>query len=267
MIENIKIVALSENKSKDSNIFSEHGLSFYIKVEGEEFLFDTGASDLFLKNAKILDIDLNKVNTVILSHSHYDHTGGLEYLMNKQVYIHDTFFNQKYKKINNDFLDIGVPKNKIFYERVNNHKFIQINNTLNIANDIYLFSHFKNKDNKDYFYIKKNNELKKDMFLDEIAMVIKTIKGLIIITGCSHTGIINIINKAISITKKRTIYALFGGLHLSKLSKEENIKIAKNLLEYKIEHIGISHCTGDMIIEYLSTNKAFNFNIGDVFAL
>ena len=143
MIDNLKITVLSENNTKKDTFLSEHGLSLLIEVAGKKILFDTGASDCFIKNAKQLDINLNSIDCIVLSHGHYDHVGGLHHLRNKKVFVHPHIFNQKYKLENSKYKAIGFEFSKSYYENNNNLDFIEISENTNIDPEIKLIVNFK----------------------------------------------------------------------------------------------------------------------------
>jgi len=108
MITNCKLTVLAENKTTQTKYKVEHGLSLLIQADNNSYIFDTGKTNLFQQNALIMNKSLSEIDGVILSHSHYDHTGGLEFLYNKQVYLHSSFFNKKHKKINGKNVFIGI---------------------------------------------------------------------------------------------------------------------------------------------------------------
>jgi len=268
VIEKLKITVLSDNNSSNPEYKSEHGLSLLIEDHGKKYLFDTGASDLFCKNTNKLNIDCKDFTKVIISHGHYDHTGGLTQIKNKDIYIHPDIFKPKLKIEDKDsYKYIGVPQNKEFYETNNQLNFINVSGIFDFTTDIKLITGFKkNNDKKAYFFIEQDNEYITDTFNDELIMTINTPKGLIIITGCSHSGIINIIERALEVHNTTKIYALFGGFHLSKLEESDISTIADKLNNYKIENIGISHCTGDKLTKYLTCNNIIDFRAGATFS-
>lgn len=262
----VKITPLVENQSKFDNLLSEHGLSLLIECGGKRILFDTGASDLVLNNAKKISIDLNDIDCVVLSHGHYDHTGGLQYINNKKVYVHPDIFIPKYEAINGQYEYDGLPNNKEHYEAVNNLEFIQVKQGAELTKNINLHMNFAKQATKD-FYLQTNAGYVPDVFTDELVLSINTDNGLIIISGCAHSGIVNIIDKVIQDTGNNQIYAILGGFHLYDLTHEEVQRVASTMDNYNIKHIGISHCTGDKLSKYLSKSNIFDFNIGDDFIL
>ncbi len=251
----ITITTLIENKlGPIPNLTMEHGLSFYIEADGKKTLFDTGQSGDFIHNAQALKVDLNHLDDVILSHGHYDHSGGFKKLVenfpsNYQLLIGGGFFNEKYKVTpdqtyvftGNSFDYSFLEKNKIA------HQIVQEDITY-LTDHIMIFTNFIR--NKQYTnlsqtsFIKKDNQYILDEFTDEIAMGINTSKGLIVIVGCAHVGIINILETI----QQRTglpIYGLIGGTHLVASDRQEIDHVADYLNNNNITSIGLCHCTGD----------------------
>lgn len=265
MIKHLCITALSENKTSDQGLLAEHGLALYIEAAEQRILFDTGASTIFLKNAEKQGIDPAKSDTVILSHGHYDHTGGLKHLKNKTVYCHPDLFLPKYKaSTTQEYAYIGNDYIRCFYEHNNALSFKTVSHTQELFSGFWLITGFKKDPAEKYFYKKISpQEYIPDDFSDELALAIQTAQGLVIITGCAHSGIINIIEKALSVTQGKKIHMLLGGFHLSKKTNREIQEVAKKLDEYAIDNIGISHCTGETLAQYLNCKNIFNFNTGE----
>jgi 7,8-dihydropterin-6-yl-methyl-4-(beta-D-ribofuranosyl)aminobenzene 5'-phosphate synthase len=264
MIDSLKVTVLSENNSENERLHTEHGLSFFIEINNIKILFDTGASDCFMKNAKQFGIDLNKLDYIVLSHGHYDHIGGLKHLQNKTVYVHPHIFRPKYKKEDSNYKHTGFDLPKSHYENNNKLKFIEIFENTSLTPEIKLLVNFK-KVAIDKFFIKNQDIYLPDLFTDEIAITINTKKGLVVITGCAHSGILNILDKAIEDSKTDNIYALLGGFHLSNLNETKIKEIADKINNYKINKIGISHCTGNKMEKYLANTNTFQFNVGNIF--
>lgn len=246
------MISIISNEKKEFNLFKEeHGLSLVIEYNNQKYIFDTGQSNAFIKNAKACNIDLDNIENVIISHGHYDHIGGLEFLKNKTVYMNKHAFNAKCKKANEQYINIGTKFSQTQYENKNKHNFKFINQTTKINENIYLFSTFKYKNTDDYFFVKKEIHYVSDDFKDEIVLVINGAEGLDIITGCSHCGIINIINSIKKEFPNTAINSVTGGFHLSKESDSQIKKTALALKKLKIKKIKPLHCSGDKIINFL----------------
>lgn len=273
----LKITTLIENNSDKNNILiNEHGLSLYIEINEKKILFDTGESGDFIKNAEKLKINLNDLDYVILSHGHYDHSGGFKKFVENtntsfKLIIGNGFFNEKYKLIEDEIYKFnGNSFDEKFFEQ-NNISTNSINQDIfYIAEDVMVFSNFERTNHFEIlnkkFYIKKNDEYILDDFSDEIALGIKHEKGLVIILGCSHEGLVNILE---TITKRTgmSIYGIVGGSHLIEADKLRLNNTINYLKEKNISIFRLSHCTGDKAVERLKDEFRDRFvynNTGNV---
>lgn len=257
----VKITTLIENNpDKNNKLYNEHGLSLYIEVKDKKILFDTGQSGDFIKNAKKLNLDLSDVGFVVLSHGHYDHSGGFRKVVesiNKSIklIVGNGFFNEKYKLIEkekykfngNSFDEKFIEENNISLQYINLDIF-------NLTEDVMLFSNFER--NNDFeilnkkFYVKEDDRYIPDDFSDEIVLGIKHEKGLVVVLGCSHVGIVNILE---TITKRTgiAIYAVIGGSHLIEADELRLSNTINYLKEKNINILRLSHCTGDIAVKRL----------------
>lgn len=273
----MKITTLIENNSgKRSDLHTEHGLSVYIEVDGKNILFDTGQSGNFIDNAEKLGIDLKNLDYVIISHGHYDHSGGLERLIKEinpdiKLYLGKGFFDKKYGLVSEDnYKYIGNPFDESFLKD-NNIPFKYINEDItNITENLMIFTNFNRDEDfentNQTLYIKENGTYKKDMFYDEISLGLKTHKGIFVIVGCAHPGIVNILETIYQRTGM-DIHGLIGGTHLIEEDEFKINKIIEYLKEKDTKVIGACHCTGlqgeTMLRQQLEDNF-INNNTGDV---
>lgn len=276
----IKITTLIENKlGKIPTLQTEHGLSLFIEADGKKILFDTGQSGLFINNAKSLEVDLNALDYVVLSHGHYDHSGGFEKLVQNfpatyQLIIRSGFFNKKYKLLEDGSYSFNGNSFEEMFLKQNNIKTQSIHQDITyLTENIMVFTNFiqgeKYANINQTMFIKKDNQYALDFFTDEIVMGLNTPNGLVLLVGCAHVGIVNIL-KTINQRTRLHIYALIGGTHLVGEDRKKIDRFIQYLDDKNINMVGVSHCTGEtaeaLIQEGLSNNFHRN-HTGDSFTM
>lgn len=248
----MKIKTLVENTSISNEFKSEHGLSLYIETRKHKLLFDLGASTLFIENAKILGIDLLEVDLVVISHGHYDHGGGLKSFLDintkAKIYLNQKAFNMHYSnRPAGEKSYVGLDEGLI-----PNDRFIFVGDHLIIDEELELFSNVKGRrfspsGNQDLF-MKVGTSFVKDDFAHEQNLIIKEDEKTLLVAGCAHNGIVNIIDYLK--TKKECIPSnVIGGFHLYNRSanKNEETTTVNQIGEYlnnTASKYYTCHCTG-----------------------
>jgi 7,8-dihydropterin-6-yl-methyl-4-(beta-D-ribofuranosyl)aminobenzene 5'-phosphate synthase len=273
-----RITTLSENTAV-AGCLGEWGLSMFIEVDGKKILFDTGAGFSAVYNANLLGVDLAKADCIVISHGHYDHTGGLRDVLTRMhkkidVYGHPDIWAHKYGRMESDSERyVGIPFPREALETLGAN-FILTPESVNLAEGIMTSGCVPMTNDYEvvekYLMVKKNGELEQDALDDDQAMIIDTDFGLVVILGCSHHGIVNTLEHVKKITGKENIYAAIGGTHLVHASQDRLERTAATLLEMKVQYLGVSHCTGFRASAYLSQifeERFFQNNAGTVMEL
>ena len=245
----MKWTVLSDNRSNDNRLSTEHGLSILLETEKHRILLDTGASDVFIRNAEVLGIDLSNVDYVFISHGHSDHAGGLRYFLEQ---------NRQAKVIVSPDAMIG----KFYSKRGNLHsitmvwpesikdRLITAERTCEIADGLCVIAHIPQiypmpKGNKHLFVESANGEYVNDDFCHELALYTDGF----LFTGCAHNGLENILAAC-----PYPVNSVVGGFHLlnGQESEEELKALAKRLKENdSATQFYTSHCTGDNVFEVM----------------
>ena len=274
MIE-LKITTLSEDTSSKRGLLAEHGISFLVEYRGFKVLFDTGQGPSVVANARALNIDLTELNCIALSHGHYDHTGGLFFILrktgHKRVFAHPAALRPKYHLIPpRSYRAVGIPyapqelKNA-GAEFILNSGMVELTPGLYLTGEIPRVTDYETPNTS--HYTETDNRYVPDPMPDDQALVAVTSKGPVLITGCAHAGLINTINYALQITNSTNLCGLIGGTHLIEANEERLAKTAARLKEYNLHFCAVSHCTGfkaQMSIYQTLGDKFVLNNVGNI---
>ncbi len=249
----LQITTLSENTAGLGNFLGEWGLSLLVETEGQNILFDTGQSISTSHNADLLGIDLSKINKIVLSHGHYDHTGGLRQLLHRirkkiEIIAHPDVWAVKYsRRQGEEDRYIGIPFHRQTLEslgaRFNLTKEpVAITDSIMTTGEIPMVTDYE--EIEPHLMVKEGDGFKRDKLLDDQAIIINTEPGLVVVLGCAHRGIINTLYHARELTGVKTVHTVLGGCHLMDAS-EERIRLTLAVLkELGVQRLGVSHCTG-----------------------
>lgn len=249
----IRLTILCENTSgPPRGTVGEHGFACFIETEAGNYLLDTGQGVGLTHNAALLGKDLSSVKAVLLSHGHYDHTLGLPDLLRRtgpvDVFAHPNIFAERYADDRHGRHFVGIPWRRAYLESLG-ARFRFEKDYCQVAPGLYLSGE-----------IPRLNELEKgdlrlvvpagdgtflpDPLLDDLSLVINSSKGLVLVLGCAHAGVVNIMEHVCRKTGQDKIYAVIGGTHLGFAGPEEFQEASRAFREFGVEQIGVSHCTG-----------------------
>lgn len=244
----IRIVILNDTRNTNQDKWeNDDGFSAYIEVGNNKILFDAGPTEKFKNNAEKLNINLNQVDTIVLSHGHFDHGDGLQYFNNNktQLIAHPNCVLKRWWKDDHSHYS-GIQLSK--EELENKYKVHFTKEPYKINSNTYYLGEITRKYPVNLTkWVLENGQ--NDEILDDSGMVIHTEQGIIVIAGCSHSGICNIVEQAKKVTNNSKVLAVIGGFHLRQVD-EETSKVME-YMKNNVEEVILAHCTADCVCNKL----------------
>ena len=259
----MKISILVDN-TPGPNTLAEHGLSYFVDYKGKQILFDTGHSDLFLRNAEIMNLDTRDVDQIVLSHGHYDHGNGLNHINGGNLICHPGCFVKRYRKDGDSYIGLKNDEQSIRdkFNLVTTAQPFQIFNGAYFLGEIPRITDFEAKTTNFIF-----EDRTPDFVMDDSALAFRLEDGVFVITGCGHAGVVNTLEYAKRVMGESKIVGIMGGFHL----KENNLQTQKTieyLKDNKVKHVYPSHCTAaPALAEFYKIFHTPRIKTGDVITI
>lgn len=254
----VTITTLVDNHAAEG-LASEHGFALWIETGWRKVLFDTGQLDALEKNAPLLGVDLSSADALVLSHGHYDHTGGLPFFLREApgtlLYAHPHLRLERYSIREGVPKSIGLPAASLSaIDRLPEPQLRWVEEPMRIAEEITLTGTIPRitsfEDTGGPFFLDPEGKIP-DPIDDDLSLTIRTEKGIVLCTGCAHAGLINILKAVQEHYPGEPIRAIIGGFHLVNASKERVQETIAALREVDPELLVPCHCTGDAATEEL----------------
>ncbi len=252
----------------------EHGFSCLVRTQAGSWLFDTGSGKTLLSNLDALELEAGQIDAVILSHGHYDHCGGLLPLLQKigprPVYSHSRIFAERFWQGQHEERAIGLPHTRSELESAG-AMFQPLDSLTELSPGLYFSGAIPRLDpfeKGDPHLVRRRKDgegWSPDEFVDDAALAIETPKGLVVLLGCAHSGLINTVEYFRSALGQPRIHLIIGGTHLGPASDDQFAATVDYLRHLDFDRLGVSHCTGQIRSAQLYAqfpNKVFFANVG-----
>lgn len=249
----------------------EHGLAVLIETGVNRILFDTGQSDLVIHNLGLLGVHPRDLDAIVISHGHYDHTGGLASVLamagkKMPVFSHPDIFKPRYAVAGGHCKYVGVPFCRDYLAHLG-ADFRSVEEPLELIPNLWISGPVPREtsyeegdarlvvlaeEKPDCDCTPVQAEFEKDLLTDDMAIYIRSSKGLILLGGCAHSGIINMVNHGLKVTGAIKVHGLLGGTHLGPTSESQQSATLAALEWFAPDFIASNHCTGFAVMAKLA---------------
>jgi len=254
----VKITILVDNRAGGGELAAEHGLSLWIETGGGKILFDTGQGEALEHNAGVLGVDLAETDALVLSHGHYDHTGGIPSVLrrarNVEIYCHPGIVLPRYGLGDGTARPIHMPRgamealDRVPLERLHwVQQPVLLSGGVGITGPIPRETGFEGTGGP--FYLDSRGNLE-DPMEDDLALWIRAGDGLIVCVGCAHAGLVNTLDHVRRLNGGLGIRAVIGGFHLIGAGRERLDRTAEALRLLEPETLVPCHCTGGAAVDF-----------------
>jgi 7,8-dihydropterin-6-yl-methyl-4-(beta-D-ribofuranosyl)aminobenzene 5'-phosphate synthase len=250
-----EITILCDNYAGRPGLIGEHGFCALIEREEKRYLFDSGSGVGLASNLNLLGKDLKNIERIFLSHGHYDHTGGLEWALKEtgpvNIVAHPDIFSRHFvhnpKMFGGEPRYIGSPSPKADLTALG-AQFTEVSETRKLEEGIWFVTGVACKPEQTFqdpqLLVQSGNALLPDPIADDASLLIETSTDPVLLLGCAHAGVLNILDHLKEKMKIHRLRAILGGTHLMFFSEELISKVIQRFEDFGVSQVGVSHCTG-----------------------
>ncbi len=247
-----RMTVLADNTVVGRHVLGEHGLALWIDTGDRRLLFDTGQGMVLADNAQELGLDLASIDAIILSHGHYDHTGGLAGVLRQAthpvaVHAHSDALQPKYQRSEAGIRDIGMPVASREAMRGSRCCFVPSRQPIEVASGLWTTGEIPRRHPQETIpasFRRDPEGRQPDLLLDDQALFLETAQGTVVLLGCAHAGLLNTLDHIHELTDGRPMHAIIGGLHLRSASAARLAWTIDELRRFTIDLLVPMHCTG-----------------------
>lgn len=252
MIRHLRLTTVVDNRADRVGLLAEHGLAVFVEADDSRILFDTGQGKALTHNARELGITFDRLDAIVLSHGHYDHTGALAEVLEQApgaaIYVHPAAVEPKYaRNASPPHRYVGIPPAAVRALDGASRRIVWTRTPQTIVPGAVVTGEIPRRttfeDTGGPFFGDAPCETE-DSLPDDQALVLDTVSGLVVLLGCAHSGVVNTLERVAEITNRRDVHAVIGGMHLRSATVDRLRSTSDALEAFGVTLIAPSHCSG-----------------------
>lgn len=252
MSDAVRVTVVVENTARGPGVLGEHGLAYWIEAAGRRVLFDTGQGGTLALNAQRLGVSLGQLDALVLSHGHYDHTGGIADALRGDraapIYAHPAAFAPKFARLENgSSREIGMPPAAQEAIRERGDRLVYTEQPTAVVDGLVATGPVPRtsgfEDTGGPFFLDRACQAP-DPLVDDQALFFQAAEGTVVLLGCAHSGVINTLRHVRTLTGDRPLWTVIGGMHLGGASTERLERTVEELRRLEVRFLAPAHCTG-----------------------